>query len=151
MINNAKYLHTNLIARDWRRLARFYVDVFGCQVVPPERDLSGADFERGVGLSDARANGAHLRLPGGGDDGPTLEIFQYSDPAPDIVRQVHRPGYAHIAFAVTSVNDARAQVLAAAGTAVGEVVTTTIATGKRINWCYVTDPEGNIIELQSAS
>jgi catechol-2,3-dioxygenase len=32
---------------------------------------------------------------------------------------------------------------------VGEVVTLTTAAGRRVTWCYVTDPEGNIIELQS--
>jgi len=28
-------------------------------------------------------------------------------------------------------------------------VTLTTAAGKRVTFCYVTDPEGNIIELQS--
>jgi len=30
-----KYTHTNLVARDWRRLADFYIKVFGCTPVPP--------------------------------------------------------------------------------------------------------------------
>ena len=47
---SAKYVHTNLIARDWRKLADFYVSVFGCEPVPPERDYSGADLERGTGV-----------------------------------------------------------------------------------------------------
>ena len=38
----AKYVHTNLIARDWKRLVRFYRDVFGCEPKGPERDLSAA-------------------------------------------------------------------------------------------------------------
>jgi glyoxylase I family protein len=33
----------------------------------------------------------------------------------------------------------------------GEIVTLTVATGAKVTWCYVTDPEGNIIELQSWS
>ena len=37
----ARYVHTNLVAQDWRRLATFYEGVFGCIPVPPERDLSG--------------------------------------------------------------------------------------------------------------
>jgi catechol 2,3-dioxygenase-like lactoylglutathione lyase family enzyme len=151
MIDGARYLHTNLIAADWARLARFYVELFGCQLVPPERDLAGEAFERGAGLPGARARGAHLRLPGGGDDGPTLEIFQYAELAPETPRPVNRPGFAHIAFAVTSVAEARAQVLAAGGAPVGELVTTVIASGDRITWCYVTDPEGNIVELQSVT
>jgi len=35
----AKYKHTNIVANDWRSLAKFYEDVFGCEFVPPERDL----------------------------------------------------------------------------------------------------------------
>ena len=69
----ARYVHTNLIARDWRRLARFYQDVFGCVPVPPERNLSGTEMEAGTGVPGARLQGMHLRLPGTGPDGPTLE------------------------------------------------------------------------------
>ena len=36
-----KYAHTNLVAKDWRRPAAFYREVFGCVPVPPERDLCG--------------------------------------------------------------------------------------------------------------
>jgi len=41
MIAGAKYGHTNLIAKDWRALARFYEEQFGCTPVPPERDFKG--------------------------------------------------------------------------------------------------------------
>ena len=77
MTINARYVHTNLIARDWRALARFYQDVLGCVPVPPERDLSGPDMDAGTGIPGAHLRGMHLRLPGRGDDGPTLEIFTY--------------------------------------------------------------------------
>jgi predicted enzyme related to lactoylglutathione lyase len=50
---------------------------------------------------------------------------------------------------VEDVAAARAAVLAAGGKPAGEVVTLAIATGARVTWCYVADPEGNIIELQS--
>ena len=58
MIGEAKYMHTNLIARDWRRLAAFYTEVFGRSAVPPERDYAGSDLERGRGLRGARLTGA---------------------------------------------------------------------------------------------
>ena len=74
----ATYGHTNLIARDWRTLAAFYERVFGCVPVPPVRDLEGDALERGTGVPGARLQGVHLRLPGCGDAGPTLEIFTYS-------------------------------------------------------------------------
>ena len=151
MIENARYVHTNLIARDWRALVRFYQDVFGCVAVPPERDYSGRELEAGTGIPGARLRGVHLRLPGLGAEGPTLEVFQYSDLATDVGRAVNRPGFAHIAFSVANVRDARVEVLAHGGSAVGEVVTLETATGARVTWCYVADPEGNIVELQSWS
>lgn len=147
----ARYVHTNLIARDWRALASFYQRLFGCAVVPPERDLSGPDVERGTGIAGAHIRGAHLRLPGWGDDGPTIEIFAYEPSLPGVETALNRPGYGHIAFLVADVPAARAEVLVAGGRALGEIVTITLPTGARIEWCYVTDPEGNAIELQARS
>lgn len=149
MTIEARYVHTNLVARDWRALARFYEAVFGCEPVPPERDYAGPALERGTGVPGARLAGIHLRLPGHGDDGPTLEIFQYTPAAPAIAPAIHRPGFGHVAFAVPDVGAARAEVLARGGSAVGEVVTLELPTGAAVEWCYVADPEGNAIELQT--
>jgi predicted enzyme related to lactoylglutathione lyase len=147
-MSGARFVHTNLIAHDWQRLARFYQDVFGCVPVPPERDLRGAAMEAGTGVANASLRGMHLRLPGGPPDGPTLEIFQYSELADDVARVANRPGFAHIAFAVDSVTHAREQVLSNGGSAVGDVVTVAVSETTTVTWCYVRDPEGNIIELQ---
>lgn len=99
MIAGARYGHANLIAKDWKALSRFYRDLFGCVPVPPVRDFKGPDLERGTGPSGAQLRGEHLRLPGHGPDGATLEIFK--------------------------------------------------ALGKQLTRVYVTDPEGNVLELQS--
>ncbi|MHB1341331.1 MAG: VOC family protein [Coriobacteriia bacterium] len=149
MISGVRYAHTNLIARDWRAVADFYTTVFGCEPVPPERNYSGSDLEAGTGVPGASIAGVHLRLPGHGDTGPTLEIYAYTPASDGPTPAVNRPGLAHLAFEVDSVADARTQVLAAGGGIVGEVVTLTNAVGARVTWCYVTDPEGNILELQS--
>jgi predicted enzyme related to lactoylglutathione lyase len=149
MVEGVRYVHMNLIARDWQALALFYETHLGCVRVPPERDYSGADLEAGTGVPNAALRGVHLRLPGYGVNGPTLEIFSYSRLAEGPAPAVNRAGFGHIAFAVASVSDARREILAAGGTAVGEIVSMTIAAGARVTWCYVTDPEGNIIELQS--
>jgi predicted enzyme related to lactoylglutathione lyase len=91
----------------------------------------------------------HMRLPGYGNEGPTLEIFTYESLAEADHKAVNRPGFAHLAFQVENVTAARQVVLAAGGKSVGEVVTVQIADGRRVTWCYVTDPEGNVIELQA--
>ncbi|HEX2756762.1 MAG TPA: VOC family protein [Candidatus Limnocylindrales bacterium] len=148
---DARFGHVNLIARDWRALATFYTDLFGCEPVPPERDYAGPDLERGTGVPGAALRGIHLRLPGHGPDGPTLEIYQYASMPDGLPAAVDRPGFGHIAFAVPSVADARAAVLGAGGRAIGEVVTLRTADGRFVTWTYVTDPEGNIVELQSWS
>jgi predicted enzyme related to lactoylglutathione lyase len=148
---DARFGHVNLIARDWRALANFYVELFGCALVPPERDYAGPDLERGTAVAGAALRGAHLRLPGHGPDGPTLEIYQFSSMPEALPPMVNRPGFQHIAFAVPSVADARSAVLAAGGAAVGEIVTLRTADGRYVTWTYVTDPEGNIVELQSWS
>lgn len=144
----ARYVHTNLIARDWLRLARFYQEVFGCVPVPPQRDFSGERFDALTNLPGARLQGMHLRLPGYGDSGPTLEIFSFTPDQEQSVPTVHRRGFGHIAFAVEDVAAARMAVLEAGGGTIGEVVTLTIAGGATVELCYLTDPEGNIVEVQ---
>jgi predicted enzyme related to lactoylglutathione lyase len=149
MIINARYVHTNLIARDWQKLSRFYQEIFGCVPVPPERHYKGGDLERGTGVTGSELHGVHLRLPGYGAEAPTLEILSYTVLASGEPPVVNRPGFCHIAFSVPDVENARNQVLKAGGKAVGEIVTLQVATGAKVIWCYVTDPEGNIVELQS--
>ena len=148
-IEGARFGHTNLIARDWRRLSDWYVRLFGCTPVPPERDYSGHDLERGTAVPNAALRGVHLRLPGHGDDGPTLEIYTFASTDGTSEVGIDRPGFRHIAFAVADVHTARRRVLDEGGISVGEVVTLTTADGRRVTWCYVTDPEGNAVELQS--
>ena len=95
----AKFVHTNLIAQDWKKLATFYEQVFGCMPVLPERDLAGQWLDDATRVPNARIRGVHLRLPGYGDAGPTLEIFQYDREEERPGTAVNRPGFAHIAFA----------------------------------------------------
>ncbi len=148
-IEGARYGHTNLIARDWRRLAGWYERLFGCVPVPPERDYAGPDLSRGTAIPDAALKGVHLRLPGHGENGPTLEIYTFASTGEGMPAAIDRPGFGHIAFAVADVPTARERVLAEDGSPVGDVVTLTTADGRRVTWCYVTDPEGNVVELQS--
>jgi len=146
--SHVRFAHVNLIAQDWKRLVAFYERVFHCTAVPPERDLGGPWLEASTGVEGARIRGLHLRLPGYGDHGPTLEVFQYSRLTERGIPAPNRPGLAHIAFSVDDVETVRQAVIAAGGGSVGETVTAEIPNAGRITFAYVTDPEGNIIELQ---
>lgn len=146
-----RYVHTNIIAKDWQGLAKFYQDIFGCTPVPPERHFKGEKLEAGTGIRNAELKGIHLRLPGHGDNGPTLEIFNYNLLEEGVKTAINRPGIGHIAFAVGNVSTAREAVLKAGGKALGEIVTLEVTKESKVTWCYATDPEGNILELQSWS
>ena len=143
-----RYAHTNLVARDWRRLADFYQRVFGCEPIPPERDLSGDWLDGLTGLDGAHLRGQHLRLPGFDEGGPTLEIFQYDQMPPHPVVRPNTPGYGHLAFAVDDVVAVCEAVFAHGGSAVGEFTVRDVPGVGRLTVRYVADPEGNIIEVQ---
>jgi predicted enzyme related to lactoylglutathione lyase len=149
---STRYVHTNLIAHDWERLAAFYVEVFGCVRVEPRRDLRGEWLERGSGVPAARLRGQHLRLPGYdelGARGPTLEIFQYDEVEAQTRPVANRAGFGHLAFGVDDVAAVLRAVIAAGGAAHGEVVQTDVAEVGTLTFTYARDPEGNLLELQA--
>jgi catechol 2,3-dioxygenase-like lactoylglutathione lyase family enzyme len=127
---DARFGHVNLIARDWRSLADFYTRMFGCELVPPERDYRGDDLAAGTGVPSAALRGVHLRLPGHGPTGPTLEIYQFESMPDGLPPVANRPGFQHVAFVVPSVAEARAAILAAGGRAIGTVVTLQTSDGR---------------------
>ncbi|RKX85003.1 MAG: VOC family protein [Spirochaetes bacterium] len=180
------YAHTNLIAKDYKKLARFYEKVFGCVPVLPERDLSGEWLDRATGIKGVHIRGIHLRLPmgsmessgsnaaetgsetasgsnntrkggrgGGHSAAPTLEIFQYDSLKGGVLgaggergRSPADPGFGHIAFTVDDVKAAVEAVFENGGSAVGERTVREIPGAGIIDFQYVRDPEGNIIEVQ---
>jgi predicted enzyme related to lactoylglutathione lyase len=147
-IADARYVHTNLIAKDWRKLAEFYQEVFGCTPAPPERDYRNKAIGDLTDIPNIHLRGMHLRLPGLGDQVVTLEIFQITPELEKPFTRINRQGFGHIAFVVPDVIAAQKAVLDAGGSAVGQIVTLEPGDGRQLMCCYVTDPEGNIIELQ---
>ncbi len=145
---NVRFGNVNVVAADWQLLAGFYVDVFGCVLVPPERRLEGEWLAGATGVPGAAVRGVHLRLPGVGENGPTLEVFQYASEQERLSAAANRKGLGHLAFEVDDVSTAAARVCAAGGRMVGGVVSREISGAGVITFAYVVDPEDNIIELQ---
>ena len=149
MSKHIKFVHTNIISRDWQKLAQFYIDVFDCTPVYPERDLKGDWINKLTNISNVHLKGVHLRLPGY-KNGPTLEIFGYNvaqnrDKHP----QVNAQGFGHIAFHVDDVEAVLQSLLSAGGSKYGELVEKDIEGLGILKVIYAKDPEGNIIEIQN--
>ncbi|KJS13284.1 MAG: glyoxalase [Peptococcaceae bacterium BRH_c8a] len=142
-----KFAHTNIIAKDWEKLAQFYINAFGCEPVYPERDLKGAWLDQVTNLKDVQIKGIHLRLPGY-TDGPTLELFTYNQQnESNEPSAINNPGFAHIAFLVDDVQLHYNKILEHGGGALGELVEQEIEGVGVLTVAYMRDPEGNIVEI----
>ncbi len=144
-----RYAHTNIAARDWKKLSSFYMNVFGCTVKPPERKLSGDWLDRATGLSNAELEGVHLILPGYGDHGPTLEIFTYKVIHETEPMMANHTGFTHIAFEVEDVEQTFKTAMENGGQSLGKLTEKEVAGVGLLRFVYFRDPEGNIVEIQS--
>ncbi|WP_261134465.1 VOC family protein [Bacillus sp. Marseille-Q3570] len=143
-----KYVHTNIVAKDWSRLAMFYIEVFDCKPVYHERDLSGAWIDQVTNIDDVRIKGIHLSLPGY-EEGPTLEIFQYEpENLKSDITHINKQGYTHIAFQVDDVERVLEKLLEHGGKKYGGLVKKKYDSIGTLTVIYAEDPEGNIIEIQ---
>ena len=143
-----RFAHTNIVSLDWKRLTDFYIKTFNCKIVPPIRKQSGDWLEKGTGLPKAKLEGAHLLLPGHGENGPTLEIYQYSEIEGQEPILPNKRGFGHIAFEVDNFEHVLQNVVLNGGRIFGEPVTRTIEGVGELIFVYARDPEGNLIELQ---
>ncbi|MFZ2956262.1 MAG: VOC family protein [Candidatus Ozemobacteraceae bacterium] len=146
---STKFAHINLIAKDWKQLSIFYQEVFGCVPIPPERNLSGEWLNKATGIDEAYITGMHLLLPGCGNDGPTLELFQYGSMPDHPPVKPNTPGFSHIAFEVDDVPASAQAVFKNGGFPVGEITIRDMPGVGLLTFWYLADPEGNIIEIQN--
>ena len=144
-----KYVHTNIIAKDWKALSNFYIDVFDCKLKPPQRDQEGNWLSVGTGVENAHLMGVHLLLPGHGENGPTLEIYSYANMEDKLSPKANRMGLGHLAFEVEDIEATLNLVLAHGGKKLGELSSNSVKGVGVITFIYVCDPENNIIELQN--
>jgi len=143
-----KYVHTNIISHDWRKLVTFYTEVFQCEIAPPIRSQSGQWLSEGTDVRNAALECAHLRLPGYGADGPTLEIYQYSEVVDLAPVAANQRGLGHLSFEVDDVAEIYQKILSHGGSANGEIRSHAVHGVGIITFVYMRDPDGNLIEVQ---
>ena len=143
-----RFAHTNIVSKDWRKLVAFYTQTFQCKLIPPVRKQSGAWLEKGTGLQNAALEGAHLLLPGYGEKGPTLEIYQYESITDQDQPFPNHQGFSHIAFEVENVEETAETLIQNGGALAGEITQKEVKGVGKITFVYARDPEGNLIELQ---
>ena len=144
-----RFAHTNIVSVNWKKLADFYIKTFNCKIIPPIRNQSGMWLEKGTGLKNAKLKGAHLLLPGYGENGPTLEIYQYEEIEIQELVKPNKRGFGHIAFEVESVEKVLENLKHNGGEMSGEITKRKVEGVGEITFVYTRDPEGNLIELQS--
>lgn len=144
-----RYAHTNIVARNWKKLSDFYIRVFNCTIKPPKRELSGDWLDQATGLSNAKLEGVHLLLPGHGDNGPTLEIFSYQDTHECEPLMANYTGFTHIAFEVEDVETVFDEAFKNGAIKLGKITEKIFEGIGVLKFVYFRDPEENIIEIQS--
>ena len=77
-----------------------------------------------------------------------MEILQYNLQKEPVPPAINRPGFAHIAFEVDDLEGAHEAVIQAGGGEIGKTVPLEISGAGTVKIVYLTDIEGNIIELQ---
>jgi catechol 2,3-dioxygenase-like lactoylglutathione lyase family enzyme len=147
--DSMRYAHTNIAARDWKRLAEFYIEVFECVIKPPERNLSGEWLDLATGLTGASLQGVHLLLPGHGDGGPTLEIFTYGEMHHGDPLMANHTGFTHVAFEIDDFDATYARALSMGAEELGQPTERVIEGVGTLKFVYFRDPEGNIVEIQA--
>ena len=144
-----KFTHTNIITNDWKKLADFYINVFDCKPLLPERDLKGNWLDKATNIENAHLIGIHLALPGYENNLPTLEIFQYDNNLENLEGFTNRKGFSHIAFKVDNVQETLNNLIQNGGTQLGEVIETEVTNAGHLTFVYAKDIDGNIIEIQN--
>ena len=61
---------------------------------------------------------------------------------------INRPGFSHLIFEVDDLDQRRQKIKQLGGCDYGDKVTINIAGAGKLTLIYMTDPEGNIVELQ---
>ncbi|MDO5627362.1 MAG: VOC family protein [Mobilicoccus sp.] len=132
--------HTGVTVRDFEAAVAWYHRHFGFLLVT-EMLLDGEDSARLAdlyGRPDLTVRLGFMR----GRDGSILEVFEFDPPLPPAPVDWNRPGYTHVAMAVS---DVPAWVRRLEGE--GIEFLTPVQETAGAHWVFFRDPDGNLVEL----
>lgn len=143
--------HVSITAKDLTGLREFYEKALGFVVSRPERGFSGGWLGKGTGVPGAAIRRVHLGLPGTEPGGALLELIEYADTVEEHAPPAaNRAGLRHVAFETESAEELarlRDLIIGNGGGELGEISEKEIDGLGAVTFVYMTDPEGNIIEL----
>ena len=138
--------HVAISTPDIDRLAAFYTDVMGFEVVMTTQWRDREIVDRMVGLTGSAARQVMLKA-----GNAYLELFQYESPEPRPADPARNPawhGYTHFCIDVVDI-DAEYERLSRNGMTFHAPPPTIDELGHaRLRAIYARDPDGNIVELQ---
>ncbi|WP_139176444.1 VOC family protein [Natronincola peptidivorans] len=141
-----KFRHIGLVVKDYSKMMKFYSEVLGFEIIR-EFEIENEDFRKGVGISNAKAKGAHLIVPGNNVE---IEISEYEQKIERCseLSLSNYPGYRHIAFIVENLEEAYNDLRKLGIEFISEPIC--VKEPKNVagfQFVYFRDPEGNIIEI----
>lgn len=146
---SVKYCHVCISCKDWKKISKFYQDVFDCIPLDPLRNMHGKWAGQLIAAEkqeEAAVVGEHLMVPGYGDNGPTLEILSYQPLGKDNQMECYDFGFTHICFEVPTIEEKNAAVEKLL--AYGGSMVSTFDDWRKERVAYCRDPEGNIVEIR---
>ncbi len=134
-----RFLHVNIVSRDWNQLKNFYQAVFGCTPFGARRDYNDEWIANVVGIRDVRVEGRHVAVPGYSLGGPTLEIFTYSKKAKQGPLDLMDRGIVSVGFDIGDIATTLRAIVNEGGT---------VVTSRGDGSAIVKDPDGNTIQMK---
>jgi catechol 2,3-dioxygenase-like lactoylglutathione lyase family enzyme len=142
MIKIKSWIHTGLAVRDLDRASAFYQAAFGFEVVFSERGIS-REIADVTGIEGQVCNLAQLRSPHSGHILELLQFHGFETSEPALPEAPLRPGQAHIAFMVESLDNALSHVRSLGATMVGCIAS--FPEGRAV---YCHEPGGTFFEME---
>ena len=137
--------HVALVTRDLDRILAFYRDALGFKQVVSggwsTKDETSPQYDRVVDLKGSSAIAVMVHA-----GNVMLEFFQYHSPeacSDDTVREANMPGWRHISFDVTNIDEIYEKMIRS-----GATFSNPPQDLGFVKAVYGRDPDGNLIELQ---